>query len=443
MKRHSHSHLVTAALALAASAALLTSAGAQLNVEWITQYGSISGDFGEAITVDALGQSWVSGLTFGNLGGTNAGQADIFLSRLSTGGSLQFTAQRGSDGFDGGYGGVVLVGGSTVFVGGSTSSPTLDGQPAIGSSDAVVVRYDTNGAWQGTTRFGSTSDDFISALAGNTTSLLTAGFTDGSFDGQLNGGRDAFLSKRDGTGALVWTRFAGTNSSDEGRATTFDSAGNGYLAGYTGGSFSGFTNAGNSDLFVARYDAAGTRTLLRQIGTNGIEIGHDVKVDVSGNIYLTGSTSGALGGEINAGDSDAFLMKLDSNGNVLWTRLLGGASHEQSIALGLDEMGRVWIGGQSSSSFGGHTNAGGTDAFVALYDGDGLLLDTEFFATSGDDSIQGLAIGPDRGAYVTGRTNGALGDPNFDVFVAKLVPEPSAALLLGGAGLGLLLRRRR
>jgi len=147
-------------------------------------------------------------------------------------------------------------------------------------------------------RWRHTTDDYILALAGNATSLLAAGYTSSSFETQTNAGiYDAFLSKRDSTGAVVWTRFAGTVRYDEGRGAAFDSAGNRYLAGLTEGSFSGFTNAGSNDLFVARYDSAGNRTLLKQIGTSGTEYANDVKVDVSGNIYLTGTTYGALGGQ--------------------------------------------------------------------------------------------------------------------------------------------------
>lgn len=139
----------------------------------------------------------------------------------------------------------------------------------------------------------------------------------------------------------------------------FNSAGNGYLAGNTGGSFSGFSNAGNSDLFVVGYDSAGSPMLLQQLGTSGDEYPYDMEVDVSGNIYLTGSTEGGLRGRSNSGEDDTFVMKLDSAGNVLWTRLFGGAGSEVSHGVGVDDAGHAWIAGRSASSFGGHTNAGG------------------------------------------------------------------------------------
>ncbi len=328
---------------------------------------------------------------------------------------------------------------------GSTTSQIWDGAAALGGTDALAVGYSTAGAYQTTNRFGSNQNEAAFAAAGNATHLLAAGLTTGTIDGQAGfGGTDAFLSKRDSSGALVWTRVVGTISSDSGRAAAFDGAGNAYLAGYTAASA-----FGSNDLFVARYDASGNRTLLKQWGSIGSDTAYDVEVDGSGNIYLTGYTDGALGGQTNSGGNDAFLIKLDSSGNVLWTRLLGGTGADFSKGLALDAAGRVWIGGYSNSpTFAGHTNAGSNDAFVAQYDSAGTLLNTAFWSTTGDDLITGMAAAPDGSVSVSGYTSGTLGAANagdYDAFAASLttVPEPTTAALLLGSGALLLLRRRR
>ena len=82
---------------------------------------------------------------------------------------------------------------------------------------------------------------------------------------------------------------------------------------------------------------------------------------------------------------------------------------------------------------------------MAEYNSEGVLLGLIWLGTSGSDLVTGLALGPDGAAYVTGSTNGSFSNFNagsYDVFVAKIVPEPSAALLLAGAAFPLLLRRR-
>jgi hypothetical protein len=125
-----------------------------------------------------------------------------------------------------------------------------------------------------------TGSDQGTGAAGNATNLLIAGIVERTIDGQGGlGGIDAFLSKRTGSGTLVWTRVVGTGLNDFGNAATFDSAGNAYMAGDTAGSLSGFTNAGETDLYVARYDASGTPTLLKQWGTSASDVAFGIQVD--------------------------------------------------------------------------------------------------------------------------------------------------------------------
>ena len=133
--------------------AILTTARAQLSVQWVTQYGSSGADVPNALTVDGLGQIWVTGYSTGSLGGANAGISDVFLSRLSPAGSVNFTRQRGGTGSDVGRG-VAVVGSGTVFISGVTGS-SFDGTVPMDAYDNFTMRYDVSGNWQGTTRAGS------------------------------------------------------------------------------------------------------------------------------------------------------------------------------------------------------------------------------------------------------------------------------------------------
>ena len=67
----------------------------------------------------------------------------------------------------------------------------------------------------------------------------------------------------------------------------------------------------------------------RQIGTSDYDASHSVAVDASGNAYISGWTEGALAGT-NAGLWDAFLVKYDASGNLLWSQQIGTSSHDES-----------------------------------------------------------------------------------------------------------------
>ena len=75
------------------------------------------------------------------------------------------------------------------------------------------------------------------------------------------------------------------------------------------------TNAGCTDIFLLKYDSSGSQRWIKQIGTSAHDDGKGVAVDSSGNVYVTGWTYGALAGS-NAGETDIFLLKYDTNGNL-------------------------------------------------------------------------------------------------------------------------------
>jgi hypothetical protein len=89
-----------------------------------------------------------------------------------------------------------------------------------------------------------------------------------------------------------------------------------YVAGESAnGSFSGQTSAGSTDAFVSKFDLEGNIVWSRQFGTSAADYALGVAADTSG-VYVVGYTSGGLQGA-NAGGEDAFVRKYDPNGNAL------------------------------------------------------------------------------------------------------------------------------
>jgi hypothetical protein len=87
------------------------------------------------------------------------------------------------------------------------------------------------------------------------------------------------------------------------------------VTGYTWGGLGGNTNVGSDDLFVVKYDSEGIKQWVQQFGSSSYDYAQGIATDTGGNVYVTGSTSGGLDGNTNAGSNDFFVVKYDSGGN--------------------------------------------------------------------------------------------------------------------------------
>src|SRR3972149_2564501 len=146
-------------------------------------------------------------------------------------------------------------------------------------------------------------------MASDGTGVYVSGQTFGPLPGQVGlGGGDAFLRKYDPAGNELWTRQFGTSTHEGGTATSVDASGV-YVAGYTFGSFPGYTNAGDADPFVREYDAAGNELWTRQFGTPGNDVARGVASDGT-YVYLAGHAYGALPAKSVIGQQDACAMRL-------------------------------------------------------------------------------------------------------------------------------------
>ena len=105
----------------------------------------------------------------------------------------------------------------------------------------------------------------------------------------------------------LWTRQFGSAATDYGIGISVDASGV-YVAGFTEGTLPGQTSAGFMDVFVRKYDAAGTEVWTLQFGTAGFDDAFGISADASG-VYVTGSTEGTLPGQTSAGGFDGYVRK--------------------------------------------------------------------------------------------------------------------------------------
>ena len=135
-------------------------------------------------------------------------------------------------------------------------------------------------------------------------------------------------------------------------------------------------SAGGSDIFVSKLDSAGNFVWAKQMGGGDDDQGHGVAVDGSGNVYTTGhfrSTADfdpgtgvfdLMSSRPEAGPSlDLFVSKLDSAGNFVWARQMGGTGSDQGEDVAVDDRGNVYTTGVVDRFLGPF------DIFVAKYKG--------------------------------------------------------------------------
>ena len=167
------------------------------------------------------------------------------------------------------------------------------------------------------------------------------------------------------------TKQFGTSSPDHAYGISTDIGGNVYVTGHTNGGLDGNTNAGSSDLFVVKYDSEGIKQWTQQLGTSFPDLAYGIATDTSGNIYVTGATWGGLGGNTNVGSDDLFVVKYDSEGIKQWVQQFGSSSPDHAYGISADTGGNVYVTGSTSGGLDGNTNAGSNDFFVVKYDSGG------------------------------------------------------------------------
>jgi uncharacterized delta-60 repeat protein len=185
----------------------------------------------------------------------------------------------------------------------------------------------------------------------------------------------------------------GTSSGDtKTDGVTVDSSGNIYVTGYTSGGLDNNTNSGSNDIFLVKYNSSGVKQWTKQLGTSNSDVGRGVTVDSSDNIYVTGSTSGGLDDNTNtAGSSwDFFLVKYNSSGVKQWTEQYGsvvGGYTDFGQGVTVDSSDNIYVTGTTNGGIDNNTSSGSDDIFLIKYNSSGEKQWTQQLGTSSRDRV--------------------------------------------------------
>lgn len=410
------------------------------SIVWSKQVGTPVDDRSFGVSCDNLGNVYIAGGGGKELtGSVNAG---AFVSKYSDAGSLLWSRQVTSNAANLGVSADAV---GNIYVSGTSNYDGVN----PGGLEAFVAKYNSSGAVQWTRQLGTGSDDESYGVSADALgNVFITGYTDGSLGGTNAGLQDAWVSKYDAAGNNLWTQQLGSTSFDVSHGVSADGLGNAYIAGYTGGKLT--TPSGRfEDAFVAKYDGTGNLLWTRQIGPDADDYAYGVAATSLGDVYIAGETGGSLGGPHigPTGTYDGFVSRFNSAGDLVWSRHFGTTADDFIRGVAADNLGNIYISGLTFGSLGASA-AGGRDAFLVKYDAAGNLLWTRQFGTNKDDVGYGVAKGLLGNVYLTGLTGGALVNPNAggdDAFLIKLsdVPEPSSLCLAAVAGFALVVAMRR
>lgn len=298
---------------------------------------------------------------------------------------------------------------------------------SVGTADfyAFVTRYDASGKLLWAQSFTSPAGAFEQVAEADDVAVddtgvyVAGGMARASNDTCAN--YDALVRKYTHQGRLLWTRFiaggkassgdAGCLSTERARGIAVDSTGV-YVVGETDGSVAEQENSGSGDIFLRKYTTGGRVVWTRQDSTGDQDHVSDIALDPSG-VLLTGQTYGTWPGQTKKSEFiDMYVRKYSRSGAPNWTRQFGTPDGEDSAASIAAHGTNIYVGGYTYGDLSSGRSGTGEDTqgFVRKYQGDGTLLWTRQFGTSGGDEVLGLAADSDR-VYASGVTWGAF--PGF------------------------------
>jgi hypothetical protein len=469
------------------------------NYDWAKQLGSYSREFlfdeGKSIAVDGLGNTYVTGYFSGtvdfdpgagiaNL--SSAGAEDIFIARYDASGNYIYAKRMGGPEQDEGYG-IGIDASGNIYITGSFKQ-TVDFDPGAslanltsqGSWEIFLAKFDASGNYIYAKSMGGAGEDIALGISvdgpGNAyiTGYFTgmADFDPGNSTANLTsaGASDIFIGKYDPSGNYLYAKRMGGTNYSFGESITADISGNVFITGTfygtadfdPGAGVVNLATAGEGDVFIAKYSATGNYVYAKAISGNSYQVGRDIGVDATGNVYVTGRSVGiadfdpgfGIMNMTSLGESDCYLAKYDVFGNYIYAKRIGGYGYDNGESLFIDGTGNAYITGAFSQTVDfdpgdGIANLSSTaqpDIFLAKYDPSGNYVyakGTSGFGFSGNQG-NGITVDGSGNIYVTGSfintvdfdpgvasSNSTLKALNLiDIFIAKYGPPGTVPITL-------------
>jgi len=343
---------------------------------WSKTFGGTEDDRGNDIIQTSDGGFAILGFTQSSNGDVsqNNGSRDFWVAKLTTNGSLTWQKSFGFSGSD--YGtsfiqtndnGYLLTGVIDVTASGGEGNSRSSQRHAGG--DIWAVKLNDNGNFQWSKYFGGSFTDTafgVEKAADNGFIIVGSSDSNDVDISNNNGSYDFWIIKISSTGTLIWEKSYGGTEIDEARAITSTNDGNFLVVGDTRSSdIHVSNNNGAADLWMLKISPEGNLLWEKTIGATGFDVARSVSKTNDNGFIISGSSRSSDGSFTNQGQNDAWILKIDANGTILWQNIIGGTEIDFSYDAVAINNGEIIAVGQSSSSNGDITeNKGFSDALI-------------------------------------------------------------------------------
>jgi putative intracellular protease/amidase len=363
---------------------------------WAKTYGGPEAEGARAISPCPDGGYLITGYTFSH----GTGDADLLVIKTDGQGEEEWARTFGGAGAE--YGNACLCLQDGYLIAGYTSSF------GSGGRDVYVVKLDKKGKEIWSKTFGGPSWDVGSALCESGDGhFFVCGYTHSFGKGE----EDVYLIKIDKKGNKIWSKTFGGARLDMANSISRTEDG-GLLIGATSGSFSG-----NTDFYLIRTDSDGKEIWSKTYAAESTR-GHAFD-------WCNAMTGTRDGGAILTGYADApdvmdvFVVKTDADGNEVWSKSLGNNPfYDFGNAILQMEDGSYIVAG-STKSIVDNEKIYDNDLYVVKMDTDGTVLWEKSYGGSGSDWASSVSLTEDGDVVVAGYTNSE-GNGFFDLLLLKL-----------------------
>jgi hypothetical protein len=271
---------------------------------------------------------------------------------------------------------------------------------ASGDYDYYLIRLDGNGNIICSTSFDGNGDERIgSAVLTSDGGAIIAGWRNTTFAGY----RDAYLARTDSNCNVLWAKTFGGTGDDEAISINQTSDGDYVFTGITE-SF----GVGSEDIYLVKVDGNGNLLWSKTLGGSGQDYGSYVEQTNDSGFVIIGITN-----SFGAGNDDAYLIKTDANGDTMWSKTYGGSNLEFGSSVHKTSDGGLIVAGQTLS-FG----AGNDDAYLIKTDNGGNLLWSKAYGGTDYDQANSVQQTADGGYIVNGHAR-SFGTGSYDIYLIK------------------------